>query len=94
VVGVNSFFVQLYFGPLFAVPIDMLGTKTAGLSSGFGNFFANVGGFTFAYILGAVKDLTGSFALGFYWLAALCVIGLLCAVLLSRMRPVQAATRA
>ena len=59
VVAVNSFFVQLYFGPLFAAGIERFGVEKAGLANGFGNFFANVGGFTFAYTLGALKDATG-----------------------------------
>ncbi len=49
VVAVNAIFLQFYFGPLFALPIELLGPRTAGLASGFGNFFANVGGFTFTY---------------------------------------------
>jgi len=88
---VTAFFVQLYFGPLFALPVEMLGPRTAGLASGFGNFFANIGGFTFTYTLGALKDATGSFAVGFYSLSGLCVIGLLGTVALSRMKPIDAA---
>jgi len=90
VVAVNAFFVQFYFGPLFAVPIEMFGPRTAGLASGFGNFFANVGGFTFTYTLGALKDATGSFAVGFYSLSVLCLVGLLGTVALSRVAPVDA----
>ena len=86
VVCVNSLFVQLYFGPLFAVPIDMLGSRMAGLSSGFGNFFANIGGFTFVYAIGAMKDATGSFATGFYTLAVLAGVGVLCTLTLSAQR--------
>jgi DHA1 family inner membrane transport protein len=86
VVAANAFFVQLYFGPLFALPVELLGPRTAGSASGFGNFFANLGGFTFTYTLGALKDATGSFAVGFYSLAVLCVIALLGTIVLSRMR--------
>ena len=78
VVAINSIFVQLYFGPLFAVGIERFGVEKAGLASGFGNFFANIGGFTFAYTIGVLKDETGSFAVGFYALAGLCVFGLVC----------------
>ncbi|HVB77985.1 MAG TPA: MFS transporter [Candidatus Nitrosotalea sp.] len=90
VVVLNGLFLQLYFGPLFSVPIAMLGQKSAGLASGFGNFFANLGGFTAVYLLGLVKDLTGSFSLGFFGLSALCLVGLACTVLLSGMRPIAA----
>jgi predicted MFS family arabinose efflux permease len=91
VIAVQSLFVQLYFGPLFAVPIEFLGPRSAGLTSGFGNFFANVGGFTFAYTLGALKDATGSFAVGLYSLSVMCLIGLACTVALGRMRPAAVA---
>jgi nitrate/nitrite transporter NarK len=90
VFAVNGIFVQFYFGPLFAVSIQMLGPRTAGLTSGFGNFFANLGGVTFAYLLGAIRDTTGSFAIGLYSLSGLCLVGLLCTIALSRMQPVDA----
>ncbi|WP_239164240.1 MFS transporter [Actinoplanes palleronii] len=79
VVALISMVVQVYFGPLFALPIAVLGTQRAGLISGFGNFCANLGGFAFVYLLGAVKDATGSFRAGFLSLAALCVVALVAA---------------
>jgi len=89
VIALNSVFLQFYFGPLFAVPIEMLGPRTAGLTSGFSNFFANLGGFTFVYALGAIKDATGSFTAGFYALVAMCVLGLVCTLALSRMKRIE-----
>jgi predicted MFS family arabinose efflux permease len=86
VIAINGFFVQFYFGPLFAVPIQALGPKTAGLASGYGNFLANIGGFTFAYALGAVRDSTGSFADAIYVMSGLCVIGVAFTLILSRMK--------
>lgn len=76
VVALVSVFVQVYFGPLFAVPLEVLGAERAGLISGFGNFCANLGSFAFVYALGAVKDATGSFRVGFLSLAALCLVAL------------------
>ncbi|MGH7775686.1 MAG: MFS transporter [Candidatus Dormibacterales bacterium] len=87
VVAVNGIFVQFYFGPLFAFPIQMLGPRSAGVTSGFGNFFANLGGFTFAYALGAVKDATGSFSGGLYALSLLCLVGVVLTLSLARMKP-------
>jgi predicted MFS family arabinose efflux permease len=75
-VGVNAVFLQVYFGPLFQVPIQVLGERTAGLTSGVSNFCANVGGFVAASSLGAVKDVSGSFAPGLLALAVLCGVGL------------------
>jgi nitrate/nitrite transporter NarK len=85
--ALNGVFVQLYFGPLFNVPIELFGPEIAGLTSGFGNFCANLGGFTFAYALGAVKDATGSFDGGLYVIAGLCLVALVCTLLLARLHP-------
>jgi nitrate/nitrite transporter NarK len=86
VVAVNAFFIQLYFGPLFALPLDLFGRRTAGLTSGVGNFAANLGGLTFAYSLGAIRDATGSFVAGFNALSVLAVVGLASTILVARMR--------
>jgi sugar phosphate permease len=86
---VNGIFVQFYFGPLFAVSIQMLGSRRAGLATGCGNFFANLGGVTFTYLLGAIRDATGSFTVGLYTLSALCLLGLVCTDALSRMKPID-----
>jgi ACS family D-galactonate transporter-like MFS transporter len=43
VVAVHASFVQVYFGPIFALPIQLLRVKVEGLATGFGNFFVNVG---------------------------------------------------
>ncbi|WP_433833538.1 MFS transporter [Actinoplanes sp. CA-015351] len=86
VVALISVFVQIYFGPLFAVPVDVLGVERAGLISGFGNFCANLGSFAFVYALGAVKDATGSFQAGFLTLAGLCVVALMATGLAARRR--------
>ena len=82
VVAVQSVFIQVYFGPLFEVPIRILGSQSAGTISGFSNFWANVGGLTFAYTLGAIRDATGSFAVGFYSLAGLCAVGVVATLVL------------
>ena len=40
IIIINAFFIQLYFGPLFAAPVEILGTHMTGTATGFGNFFA------------------------------------------------------
>lgn len=85
-VVVNACFSQLYFGPLFSVPLEMYGLRNAGFISGFGNGFANLGAFTFIYALGAIRDATGSFSEGFEAIAAAALIGALFSVLLARER--------
>jgi DHA1 family inner membrane transport protein len=74
VVAMNVVFIQVYFGPLFAIPVAHLGVRAAGVASGFGNLCANIGGFACSYGFGILRDATGSFRPGFLTLAALCVL--------------------
>jgi nitrate/nitrite transporter NarK len=85
-IAVYSIFQGFYFGPLFLVPVEVLGTRVAGTAIGFSNLFANIGGFVCVYALGAVRDLAGSFAWGFRGIAGLCIAGVGLAFLLGRMR--------
>jgi nitrate/nitrite transporter NarK len=82
----NAVFLQMYSGTLFSIPIEIFGVRKAGLLSGFGNFFANVGGFLTTYSLGVVKDISGEFRFGFYFIAGLCLIGLILTTILAKMR--------
>jgi nitrate/nitrite transporter NarK len=84
VISVIAVFVQLYFAPLFAASRRTFGSRLAGLSTGFGNFCANLGGFAAILGLGILRDATGSFSVGFYCLAGVALIGLVATALLSR----------
>lgn len=86
VVAVNSLFMGFYFGPLFQVPLEVLGTRAAGTAIGFGNFFANVGGLLAAYALGVIKDHAGSFQWGFLGISVLCIAGVALSAVLARVR--------
>lgn len=86
VIAVNSIFLQFYFGPLFLVPVEVLGPRIAGTATGFGNLFANIGGFLTAWTMGALKDRSGSFTSGFMTIAAICLAGVLLSVILARLR--------
>jgi len=86
IIGINSFFVQMYFGPLFSVPVEIFGTRNAGMLTGFSNFFANIGNFSFTFILGVIKDTTGSFEYGFFTIAATCAVGVAATTVLAGMR--------
>lgn len=85
-VVVISVFVQVYFGPLFALPPRYLGLSAAGTTSGFSNLCANLGGLASTYALGAIRDATGSFAVGLYALSTLCVLALMVTVSLRWVR--------
>jgi len=86
VVAVSSIFLQFYFGPLFLVPVEILGQRTAGTATGISNLFANMGGLLTAYSLGVVKDKAGTFTWGFIGISVLCLIGIALSVVLARMR--------
>ncbi|MBI4194243.1 MAG: MFS transporter [Betaproteobacteria bacterium] len=86
VVAVNSVFLQFYFGPLFLVPVEVLGQRVTGTAIGFSNLFANIGGFTTAYALGVIKDRAGTFSWGFAGISGVCLAGVVLAVVLARMR--------
>jgi len=83
---VNSIFVQLYFGPLFAIPVDIFGKEMTGTLTGFGNFIGNIGSFTIISLLGLLKDLSGTFKSGFYTLTGLCLVGIIFTLMLEQNR--------
>lgn len=93
VIAVASVFLQFYFGPLFFVPMEVLGQRTAGMTTGFSNLFANIGGLLAAYTLGIVRDQAGSFTWGFVGISVLCLIGVALSVILARMRTRALAAR-
>ena len=48
IIVVNSLFIQLYFGPLFSIPVKVLGAHLTATTTGMGNLLAlgRVGSFT------------------------------------------------
>jgi sugar phosphate permease len=86
VIAINAIFVQMYFGPLFAIPVEIMGKHTAGTTTGFSNLYANLGALTFTYMLGVLKDASGSFLSGFFFTASACVVGLVFTWILTKMR--------
>ena len=85
-IAVNAVFIQMYFGLLFSIPVEILGVRKAGISNGFSNMFANLGGLVSTYVLGALRDLTGAFAWGFHFIAGIALTGLVLTLVLTRMR--------
>ncbi|MFM9969656.1 MAG: nitrate/nitrite transporter [Burkholderiales bacterium] len=86
VIAINAIFLQFYFGPLFHVPVEVLGSRVTGMSAGVSNMFANAGALVFAVSLGVIRDKAGSFAIGFIAIAAFCLLGVVLAWVLARMR--------
>jgi nitrate/nitrite transporter NarK len=83
---INAVFLQMYFGPLFSIPVEILGVRKASISTGFSNFFANIGGFSIIYLMGALKDTTGVFKPGFFAICRACFVGLALTFILARLR--------
>jgi fucose permease len=86
VLFVNAMFVQMYFGPLFTLAVEKLGPEKTGISNGISNMFAIFGGLVTAYLMGALKDATNSFAWGFYSISILSFIGLLLTFVVVKVR--------
>jgi nitrate/nitrite transporter NarK len=86
VIALNAVFMTIYFGPLFYVPVEVLGQRTAGLVTGVGNLFANLGALSAAFLLGLIKDFTGSFTWGFFGIASLCCAGVVLSFFLAGLR--------
>ncbi len=86
VIAVGAIFLQFYFGPIFLVPVEVLGPRIAGTATGVGNLFANIGGLMTAYAFGVVKDHAGSFTWGYRGIGALCLAGVALSVVLARIR--------
>ncbi len=86
IIAVNAVFLQFYFGPLFHVPVEILGSRVTGMSAGVSNLYANVGALVFALSLGVIKDRSGTFTWGFWGITAFCVVGVMLSFVLARMR--------
>jgi sugar phosphate permease len=86
VLMILSLFIAAGAGPIFSMPIDILGSTAAGTITGMGNLFANIGGFIFTILLGSLKDATGLFQTGFYAMAAACCVGLILTLVAAKFR--------
>jgi sugar phosphate permease len=86
VIFINAIFIQAYFGPLFTLAVEILGPEKTGVSNGVSNMFAIFGGLFAAYLMGFLRDTTGSFEWGFYSVCILCALGLVLTLILERMR--------
>ena len=86
VVALFSVCVGSYFGPLFLVPVEILGSRVAGTASGIANLCANIGGLISVTALGVIKDQAGSFAWGFVGIGCVCLVGVALSLLLGHLR--------
>lgn len=74
-------------GPFWALATEWMSAGVAAAAIAQVNAIGNLGGFFGSYLLGVIKDATGSYALGLLPLAGLSAIGCLLALLLGRSAP-------
>jgi len=86
VIFINAIFLQAYFGPLFTLAVEILGPDKTGVSNGVSNMFAIFGGLVTTYLMGVLRDVTGSFEFGIYSICILCTVGLILTLILETMR--------
>jgi MFS-type transporter involved in bile tolerance (Atg22 family) len=84
---INAIFMQMYFGPLFAIAGKVVGPEKTGISNGVSNTFANFGGLASILLMGILKDTTGSFEWGFYSICGIASIGLILTIILHKKYP-------
>jgi ACS family tartrate transporter-like MFS transporter len=71
-------------GPFWALSTGWLSTATAAAGIAQINAIGNLGGFIGTYLLGAIKQATGSYALGLFPLVVLTAIGTILVLILGR----------
>lgn len=57
------------YGPLWAIPTAIIPAEVAGAAMGLQNAIGNLGGYNRPKFFGVLKDLTGNYHAGFYFLA-------------------------
>ncbi|KYD34965.1 MFS transporter [Geobacillus sp. FSL W8-1251] len=57
------------YGPLWAIPTAIIPAEVAGAAMGLQNAIGNLGGYNGPKFFGVLKDLTGNYHAGFYFLA-------------------------
>jgi MFS transporter, ACS family, tartrate transporter len=74
-------------GPFWALSSEWLGATTAAAGLAQINALGNLSGFFFNYMIGWIKDETGSFALALMPIAAVAAVGTACVLTLGRNQP-------
>src|SRR3984885_11590949 len=74
-------------GPFWALSSEWLGTAAAAAGLAQINALGNLSGFFFNYLIGWIKDETGSFPLAIMPIAAVAAIGTICVLVIGRGQP-------
>jgi ACS family tartrate transporter-like MFS transporter len=78
--------------PLWSMPTTFLSGAAAATGIAAINSIGNLGGFAGPAMIGWIKDQTGSFSGGLYFVAGLLVLSAVLTLILSRFRPTEATT--
>ena len=93
IIFINAIFIQAYFGPLFTLAVEIVGDEKTGISNGVSNMFAVFGGLFSAFLMGVLRDTTGSFEWGFYTICMLSATGLVLTFVLEKVRKKKAVSQ-
>lgn len=74
-------------GPFWALSSEWLGPTVAAAGLAQINALGNLSGFLFNYMIGWIKDETGSFPMALMPIAAVATIGVICVITLGRNQP-------
>jgi NNP family nitrate/nitrite transporter-like MFS transporter len=74
-VFVMGWFINFPRSPLFTIIPKLWGTEMAGKASGVQNMFAAIGGLALPFLMGYIRDATGSYYMGWVVLAAMLFVG-------------------
>jgi hypothetical protein len=74
-------------GPFWALSSEWLGSAAAAAGLAQINALGNLSGFFFNYMIGWIKDETGSFPLALMPIAAVATIGTICVLTIGRNQP-------
>ena len=77
-----GFFLWAFFAPFYALITDLVPKEVLGTTFGLANTVSFIGSLIAPWLTGALRDLTGNFAWGFYSSAILLSLGLLSIALL------------
>jgi nitrate/nitrite transporter NarK len=72
------------YGPLWAIPTEIIPAGVVGAALGLQNAIGNLGGYNGPKFFGVLKDATGSFHAGFYFLALSLALAAIVTLILGR----------
>ena len=84
--SITGFGVYASIGPMWALLTEIVPPQSAGIAFGLINGLANLGGFVGPFLVGALRDATGNFYLGFVFLSACLIAAGVFAILLQPPR--------